>query len=194
MEKTDIERLQIRLGVKVDGDFGRGTWAALFTKLGAGPERARSLALGAKVHVPAHDIWTPLRLSHFLAQLGHESDGYKAMEEYASGQGYEGRTDLGNTEPGDGKRYKGRGPIQITGRANYRHYGQISGIDLESNPEIAAIPSIGMLTACLYWFDHGLNELADVDDIQTITRRINGGLNGFEDRKARLVQAKGLLL
>lgn len=194
MTREEIIRLQGRLYVAQDGDFGRGTWGALFMKLGAGPELARELALGAVVHVPANNIATPLRLAHFLAQLGHESDGYRAMEEYASGSAYEGRKDLGNTQPGDGRRYKGRGPIQMTGRANYRYYGQKAGIDFESHPEIAAVPSIGMMTACLYWARHNLNALADLDDTLGITRRINGGQNGIDDRRRRLTIAKGLLL
>lgn len=194
MTREDVIRLQGRLHVAQDGDFGRGTWGALFMKLGAGPELARELALGANVHVPAHEIWTPLRLAHFLAQLGHESGGFRYMEEIASGQAYEGRKDLGNTQPGDGRRYKGRGPIQMTGRANYRYFGQKAGIDFESHPEIAAVPSIGMLTACLYWDDRGLNELADRDDTLGITRKINGGVTGLEDRRRRLTATKALLI
>jgi putative chitinase len=194
MNIADTKRLQSRLGIAADGIMGRGSWGALFAKLGAKTEIARELALGAAVHVPAHAIdATPLRLAHFLAQLGHESDGFKAMEEYASGADYEGRQDLGNVMRGDGVRYKGRGPIQVTGRANYRRFGQKLGIDLESHPEIAALPSIGMLTACTYWTDHGLNERADADDLNGITRAINGGLNGLPARKARLGQAKALL-
>ena len=194
MTIEETKRLQSRLGVVADGQFGRATWTALFGRLGAGPERARELALGANVHCPAHDISTPLRLAHFLAQLAHESGGFRYMEEIASGSAYEGRKDLGNTEPGDGKRYKGHGPIQITGRANHRLYGQLAGIDLESHPEIAAIPSIGMLTACLYWKRNGLNALADRDDTLSITKEINGGLNGIADRRQRLTVCKGLLL
>jgi putative chitinase len=195
MTPEEVRRLQGRIGTAVDGDFGRGTWTALFQKLGCGPERARELALGAAVHVPAHGIAaTPLRMAHFLAQLAHESDGWRAMEEYASGAAYEGRKDLGNDRAGDGPRYKGRGPIQITGRANYRRYGQKIGIDLEAHPEVAALPSVGMLTAALFWDDRGLNELADRDDVLGITRKINGGLNGIDDRRARLAAAKALLL
>lgn len=194
MTPEETKRLQSRLGVVADGQYGRGTWTALFSKLGAGPERARELALGANVHCPAHDISTPLRLAHFLAQVAHESDGFRAMEEYASGAEYEGRADLGNTQAGDGHRYKGRGPIQLTGRANYRRYGQKIGIDFESHPEIAAVPSIGILTACLYWDEHGLNLLADRDDTLAITKAINGGARGLDDRRARLTAAKGLLL
>jgi putative chitinase len=195
MNPADTKRLQSRLGVAADGIFGRGSWTALFEKLGAGPETARALAIGAAVHVPNFEIdRDPLRLAHFLAQLAHESDGFRAMEEYASGEAYEGRADLGNTQPGDGKLYKGRGPIQITGRANYRHFGQIIGIDLEGHPQIAAIPSIGMLTACAFWEARGLDRPAASDDIVAITRRINGGLNGLEERRARLAKAKALLL
>ncbi|GAA4827565.1 hypothetical protein GCM10023232_27370 [Sphingosinicella ginsenosidimutans] len=194
MDQGQIKRLQSAIRVTADGIMGRGSYTALFLRLGAGPERAAELALGAAVHVPAAGIdATPLRFAHFFAQLGHESDGFRAMEEYASGAAYEGRADLGNTQPGDGKRYKGRGPIQITGRANYRDFGRRIGIDLESHPEIAAVPSIGMLTACTYWTVRGLNALADADDVEGITRRINGGLNGLDDRKARLAVMKGLL-
>lgn len=194
MTLDETRRLQTRLGIRADGVFGRGTWAALFMKLGAKPERARALAIGANIHVPANEISTPQRLAHFLAQLAHESGNFIYMEEIASGAAYEGRKDLGNTQPGDGRRFKGRGPIQLTGRANYRDYGHALGIDLEGNPEIAAIPSIGMMTACRYWRDKGLNELADADDVERITRRINGGINGLADRKAKLAKIKGLLL
>lgn len=128
-----------------------------------------------------------------MAQLAHESGNFRYMEEIASGRAYEGRKDLGNTEKGDGTRYKGRGPIQLTGRANYRKYGLALGIDFENNPEIVALPSIGMLVACKYWDDNGLNELADKDDINLITRRINGGFNGLDDRKAKLNTMKNML-
>jgi putative chitinase len=194
MNAEDAKRLQARLGVAADGVIGRGTYGALFRKLGAAPERAAELALGAAIHVPAAGIEeSPLRFAHFFAQLGHESGGFRYMEEIASGQAYEGRADLGNVQPGDGKRYKGRGPIQLTGRANYREYGRRLGIDFESHPEIAALPSIGMMTACAYWTTKGLNALADGDNVDAITRRINGGTNGLADRKTRLQAMKALV-
>jgi putative chitinase len=194
MNLDSAKALQRSLGVKDDGIIGRGTYTALFSRLGAPPVRAAELALGAAVHIPAAQIdAAPLRFVHFFAQLGHESGGFRYMEEIASGQAYEGRKDLGNVQPGDGRRFKGRGPIQLTGRANYREYGRRLGIDLENHPEIAALPSIGMMTACAYWAAKGLNALADADDVERITRRINGGLNGFEDRKARLKAVKALL-
>lgn len=190
----DAKKLQRALGVAQDGIIGRGTYGVLFMKFGAGPERAAELALSANVHFPAYGIMdSPLRLAHFMAQLVHESGGFRYMEEIASGQAYEGRADLGNTMPGDGKRFKGRGPIQITGRANYRQYGRQIGIDIENHPEIAAVPSIGLHLALEYWKTKNLNALADADDVLTITKKINGGMNGLADRKLHLAKAKGLL-
>lgn len=191
---TDWKPLQRRLGVADDGILGRGSYTALFRRLGAGPERAAELALAANVHVPKAEIdANHLRFAHFFAQLGHESGGFRYMEEIASGQAYEGRADLGNTQPGDGKRFKGRGPIQLTGRANYRTYGRMVGFDFESHPEMVAYPSVGLLVATLYWTKNALNALADADDVDKITRRINGGTNGLADRKERLRVMKGLL-
>ncbi len=191
MTAIDVKALQLTLGVTADGIAGRGTFNALFRKLGAKLDRAQELALAAVVHFPAYGIMdSKLRLAHFMAQLVHESRSFRYMEEIASGQAYEGRIDLGNTEPGDGKRFKGRGPLQLTGRANYRAFGRRIGIDLERHPEIAALPSIGLHIALEYWKDRKLNGLADADDVIGITKRVNGGLNGIEDRKAHLAKIK----
>ena len=138
-------------------------------------------------------INSDIRAAHFLAQTCHESAGFRTTEEFASGSAYEGRKDLGNTQPGDGPRYKGRGLIQLTGRANYVEYGEALGLDLVDHPETAAEPVISLLIACEFWKRRGLNQFADRDDIETITRRINGGLNGFDDRKAYLAKAKAAL-
>ena len=187
----NFKNLQRKLGVTDDGVIGRGTLTAVFRKLGASQARAEELGLAANVHMRTYGILdNSLRLIHFLAQLAHESGNFRYMEEIASGAAYEGRKDLGNTQAGDGKRYKGRGPIQLTGRANYRRYGQQLGIDFESNPTIVAIPSVGLLVACKFWADNGLNALADQDDVLTITRRINGGTNGLADRKNNLAKLK----
>ena len=192
MNTNDIAKLQKSIGVKADGILGRGTLTAVFKKLGASQARAEELGLAANVHFRTYGILeNSLRFIHFLAQLAHESGNFHYMEEIASGAAYEGRKDLGNVNKGDGVRYKGRGPIQLTGRANYRRYGQQLGIDFENNPEIVAIPSVGLMVACKFWSDNGLNALADQDDVTTITRRINGGLNGFEDRKNKLSMIKG---
>ena len=152
-------------------------------------------AIGAAMAsvLPGFAIDSPPRLAHFLAQACEESDGFVTTVEYASGRAYEGRTDLGNVRPGDGVRYKGRGLFQLTGRANYRLYGTDLGLDLESDPDQAADPVISLRIAGDYWRRLGLNAFADRDDIETITRRINGGLNGFEQRCAYLDKARAIL-
>lgn len=195
----NARKLQAALGVTVDGIIGRGTLTALFRKLGANQDRAEELALSANVHFRSYGIMdNELRLAHFMAQLCHESGSFRYMEEIwgptKAQRGYEGRTDLGNVVDGDGKRFMGRGPIQLTGRANYREFGRRIGIDLERHPALAAIPSIGLHTALEYWKDRGLNAWADRDDIVTITRKINGGTNGLADRKHHLAKIKGWLL
>lgn len=191
----DAKRLQTRLGVAADGIIGAGTLTALFKAFGAPDERARELGLSANVHFRTYGILdTGLRLAYFMGQCAHESGCFRYMEEIASGQAYEGRKDLGNVVPGDGKRYKGRGPIQLTGRANYRAFGREVGIDFESHPEIVAFPSIGLMAAVRYWNSRNLNALADADDLVGITRKINGGTNGLDDRKSQTAKAKGLIL
>lgn len=191
----DARRLQGRLGVSADGIIGAGTLTALFAKIGAAPAIAAELGLAANVHFRTYGILdTGLRLAHFMGQCSHESGGFRYMEEIASGAAYEGRADLGNTQPGDGRRYKGRGPIQLTGRANYRRVGRKIGIDLERHPQIVGHPSVGLLVGCVYWSDRSLNAKADADDLLGLTRAINGGTNGLEDRKVQTAKAKGLIL
>ncbi|HEY1379306.1 MAG TPA: glycoside hydrolase family 19 protein [Gemmataceae bacterium] len=136
------------------------------------------------------DVTTPKRQAAFLAQIAHESGELKYMEEIASGEAYEGRKTLGNTEPGDGKRYKGRGPIQLTGRNNYRKAGAALQLDLEGKPELAARPDIGCRVAGWFWKTHGLNELADKGDFLQITKRVNGGTNGLARREEFYKRAK----
>jgi predicted chitinase len=148
-----------------------------------------------------YEIDTPLRASAFLAQIAHESGELKFMEEIwgptAQQKKYEPPSDvasrLGNTQPGDGFRYRGRGPIQITGRANYQKYGDLLGVDLIGNPDLAATPQFAFSTAGLFWKLNGLNELADVQDFTTITKRINGGLNGLAERERYYDIAKNVL-
>lgn len=187
----NFSNLQRTLGVAVDGKIGRSTLTALFKKLGANQSRAEELALAANVHFKEYAIlYNELRFAHFIAQLAHESGNFRYMEEIASGAAYEGRKDLGNIMAGDGVRFKGRGPIQLTGRTNYQKYGRALGIDFEAHPDLVSIPSIGLLVACKFWANNGLNELSDRDDVLTITRRINGGTNGLDDRKANLAKIK----
>lgn len=129
------------------------------------------------------DIETPQRVAAFLAQLAHESGEYRYMEELASGEAYEGRADLGNWLPGDGVRFKGRGPIQITGRNNYAACGAALGLGLLAQPQLLTLPEHATRSAVWFWNRHNLSKLADVDWFKTITRRINGGLNGLSDRR-----------
>lgn len=139
------------------------------------------------------EINTPRRRAAFLAQLAHESGEFRYFEELASGRRYERRKDLGNTHPGDGVRYKGRGPIQITGRANYRAAGEALKLDLENNPTRAADPDVGFRTAVWFWSTHKLNKYADKGDFDTITRRINGGFIGKASRDEYYQRALKLL-
>lgn len=144
-------------------------------------------------HMPEYEVNNYLRVCHFLSQAAHEAAAFRTLEEYASGEAYEGRKDLGNTHKGDGVRYKGRGIFQLTGRANYAKIGKLIGKDLENNPELAESPEISVLTALEYWKSRNLNALADKDDVEGITRKINGGLNGIEDRKKYLSKIKSIL-
>jgi len=143
------------------------------------------------------DINTPDRLAAFLAQVGHESGGMHWLTELwgpdAAQDGYEGRADLGNTEEGDGFRYRGRGLIQITGRANYQKVSDALATDFVGDPDQLAQPEYAVRSAMWFWQSHGLNELADAREFETITRRINGGLNGEADRLALYEQAKAVL-
>jgi predicted chitinase len=146
----------------------------------------------------------PAREAAFIAQLAHESGQLRFMEEIWGPTEAQKRyeppstlaTKLGNTEKGDGKRFKGRGPIQISGRANYQLYGELLSLDLVGDPPRAATPDVGFRTAALYWQRNGLNELADratADAFREITTRINGGLNGITDREKFYATARSIL-
>jgi len=139
------------------------------------------------------NITTPKRQAAFLAQLAHESGSLRYMEEIASGAAYEGRRDLGNTQPGDGVRFKGRGPIQLTGRANYTAASRALGVDLVSNPSRAAQPDVAFRTAAWFWNSRNLNSYADAGNFNAITYRVNGGYNGAADRNAHYARALNVL-
>lgn len=160
------------------------------------------------------NVDTPVRASQFLAQALHESARLQALVEYdhrkpvagcklcersgphAAGVQYEGRKDLGNTQPGDGERFKGRGIFQLTGRTNYQRAGRALGLDLETQQDLAADPSISARIAGWYWELHGLNVLADANTEQAftlLTKRINGGVNGLADRLALWAHCKKVL-
>ncbi len=146
----------------------------------------------------ANGINTPLRQAHFLAQIAHESGELRYSEEIASGEAYEGRRDLGNNQPGDGKRFKGRGLIQLTGRANYQSYSDArkpkSYMTDETAKLLATDPMAAVDVSCWYWSRHSLSSLADKDNVEAVTKKINGGYNGLDDRKAKLLRAKFFLV
>lgn len=138
-------------------------------------------------------IDTRARQASFIAQVGHESGQLAYLRELASGDAYEGRRDLGNTRPGDGRRYRGRGLIQVTGRANYAACGAALGLDLVASPELLEQPVNACRSAGWFWKTHGLNELADAGDQVLVTRRVNGGTNGLAERLALFGAAKRVL-
>lgn len=149
-------------------------------------------------------INTPARVAAFLAQVGHESGGLKYVSEIwgptPAQRTYEGRKSLGNTQVGDGERYKGHGLIQTTGRYNHarvrdRLRARLGADvpDFEHEPEQLMRPRWAALSAADYWDDRGLNALADAGNFEMITRRINGGLNGYQDRIARWEKVKSVL-
>lgn len=123
-----------------------------------------------------------LRQACFLAQIAHESGSLKYMKELADGRAYEGRADLGNTQPGDGHRFKGRGLIQITGRTNYEACSHALGHDLLADSAYLETPIGASRSAAWFWDSHGLNDTADLGNFGTITKKINGGYNGLDER------------
>ena len=137
-----------------------------------------------------YGVITDLRICHFLAQAAVESAWFQTLEEYASGNEYEGRQDLGNTQPGDGVRYKGRGIFQVTGRANYDTMGKTMGVDLINHPELLLTSQYAVISALEFWKSRDLNRVADTDDVNEVTRRINGGYNGINDRRTALANMK----
>lgn len=159
----------------------------------APPDRVRQLVPYLNQAMAEFGINTRLRQAHFLAQIAHESDRFNALEEYTSGADYEGRTDLGNTQPGDGVRFKGRGLFNIAGKINYEIIGKALGVDLVNNPKRLADPDLAARSAAWWWSTVGLNSVADKDDIKAVTQRVNGGFNGLDDRTQLLERAKKVL-
>jgi putative chitinase len=162
---------------------------------------------------PTYEIDTAQEFCHFLAQGCHETDHFKTLEEYASGKAYEGRADLGNTQPGDGVKFKGRGIFQTTGRANYLQLGiKLGKRDFFINsPELLEDPEYAVWSACEYWKTRGLNDAAnhadtdllkkkyrgnviDVTPVEFISLTINGGYNGMDERKNFYANAKNILI
>jgi len=165
---------------------------------GARIDRAREWLPHIEAAMAEFGINTPLRRAAFLAQIGHESGGLHWTTELwgpSIGQSnYEHRDDLGNKLPGDGFKFRGRGLLQITGRSNYLATGKALGFDLIANPEKLAEPELASRSAAWWWKNHGCNEFADREQFVLLTRRINGGVNGLEDRQRLYEAAKAVLL
>lgn len=163
----------------------------------AGREIPDGLASALSSTAHRFKIDTPLRFAHFLAQLLHETGAFRWNRELwgptAAQKRYEGRADLGNTDPGDGFRFRGRGYIQLTGRANYRAYSDFLGVDLVAFPDVVASLPFAAHVAGWYWNSRRINEYADADDIRRVTRAINGGYNGLADRREWLAKVKAAL-
>lgn len=145
-----------------------------------------------------HGIVSVARVAAFIAQVGHESGQLRWVREIwgptAQQAGYEGRADLGNTVKGDGSKYRGRGLIQVTGRANYAACGDALGLDLIDKPELLELPQHAAMSAAWFWSTRGLNTLADQGEFVKITRRINGGTNGLADRQELYEKALKVLV
>lgn len=160
----------------------------LCAAIGCTLERAQRWIDALNAAMEEYEINTPQRVAAFLAQIGHESGRLRYVHELwgptLAQAGYEGRADLGNVCTGDGIRFKGRGLIQVTGRANYKACGSALGLDLESHPEMLEQPDIAARSAGWFWSTHDCNEWADRGNFEAITRRINGGLNGQAERLA----------
>ena len=137
-------------------------------------------------------ISTATQQSAFLAQVMHESGECRYVKELASGASYEGRKDLGNTVKGDGVRYKGRGLIQITGRANYKLLSDAFKVDFISKPELLESVEYAAKSAAWFWSTHSLNKYCDgsSEGFITLTKKINGGVNGLSDRQMYWGRAK----
>jgi putative chitinase len=131
--------------------------------------------------------------AEFIAQVSHESGEGQWLEEIASGKAYEGRLDLGNTEPGDGEKFKGHGMIQCTGRKNHLLMGMLLGLDLIANPRLLCEPKNACDSAAAFWWNHKLDDLAAKKDFVKVTKVVNGGTNGLAERQAYLALARAAL-
>lgn len=168
---------------------------------GARIDRARTHAKYITAAMDEFGINTPLRQAAFLAQVAHECGKFAFPSEIWGPTEQQLKyeppselaTKLGNTQPGDGSKYRGHGWIQVTGRFNHREMGLYFGIDAENNPTILSEPEWAARTAGRFWKSRGLNELADTSSFVTITRRINGGTRGLKERQALYAQAKAAL-
>jgi putative chitinase len=194
-------------GLTVDGSVGPKTYAALLEWVGRKELGPKGIALGegmARYLGPA-GITTPLRLAHWTGQGAHETTGFTRLREAwgptETQKGYEGRRDLGNTQPGDGFRFRGRGIFQTTGRGNYEDLAARIGLDVVAHPELLEEPHNAVLSACDYWTVNHLAQWADADDVLAMSRAINRGNprsakqpNGLAERQVATARARIILI
>lgn len=197
MMPIDWRSVQSRLGVVADGIAGPVTYSALLAYVG---QRKPLDGLGAALARHAGDYQIDAnadRLAGFLGETALESGGFTIMREIwgptDAQKGYEGRADLGNIDPGDGFRYRGRGLIEITGRANYNDAARDLDLDLVEHPELAEQPEGAVLVSLWFWRRRGLNALCDQADWRTLTWRINGGLTAQAKRLQYINRALAVL-
>ena len=194
-----VKEWQSKNGLTADGIVGDASWSKLFGEVkpeltfAPGTLKLENL----KGHIPdsvlaqipdtaaKFNITSNLRLAHFLAQCAHESGNFKWVVEFASGKAYEGRKDLGNIEVGDGVKFKGRGYIQLTGRANYAKFSKFCNEDCVSNPDLVST-KFPMMSAAYFFDSTKLWSVCDLgstdDDVKKVTKRVNGGTNGLDSR------------
>ena len=198
-----VKEWQSKNGLTADGIVGDASWSKLFGSTPVSnvviPSSEFKLE-NLKGHIPdsviaqipdtaaKFNITNNLRLAHFLAQCGHESGDFKWVVEFASGKAYEGRKDLGNTQPGDGVKFKGRGFVQLTGRVNYMDFSKFIGEDCVTNPDLVST-KYPMASAAYFFNKNKLWSICDLgssdDVVEKVSRRVNGGTNGLSDRIER---------
>jgi putative chitinase len=181
----------------IDGFRGPRTFAALCSYVAGHDLGSLGLALGRGMATWCADF-SPLNLAHFIGQGAHETGRMKWLTELGGPTycaRYDGRKDLGNCNPGDGYRFRGRGfPMHLTGRANYAWMSKEVGVDLVANPDRAAAPELSIRIGVIYWRSRGLDHLAEDDDVEAVTEGVNGGHNGLEERRQFTDRAKTMLL
>lgn len=181
----------------VDNIMGPGTMTGLMMAA-AGvhtPTKVMTAIASALAGVMAMaELTTPLRLCHFLAQATEETAGWTSLVEEGGPTyfaQYDGR--FGNDEPGDGYKYRGRGPLMLTFRSNYEQFGELISADLLNSPDLLLMDmNRSAQAAAAFWTQRQANRWADVDNITEVTKLINGGLNGLASRQAALVRLKAL--
>jgi putative chitinase len=183
----------------IDGLMGPHTMSGLLCAAASArvPNATITAIAPALVGILAYaELTTPLRICHFLAQATEETANWATLVEYGGPTycaQYDNRADLGNTEPGDGYQYRGRGPLQLTGRAGYAKIGGQIGADLIDHPDLLLTDmGLSAKSAAQFWINVGANQWADVDNLGKVTKLVNGGLNGFASRQGNLTRLKAL--